>query len=99
MYRSRKEIANSYIKNIISSIGNKINNFVFIKHYGKYNITSDDARNVMMVYDNIEVYYTQFANNEMVGSFEPFLTIIKNCYIKYYSNISIYDLKKNLWRW
>lgn len=89
MDSKKREISKTFIKNIVSSIGDSINNFILVKHYGKYSIDPEDARNALMTYDNIEIYYTHFANNEMVGSFEPFLTIIKNCYIKYYSDITI----------
>ena len=85
----KREISTTFIKNIVSSIGNNINNFALVKHYGKYSIDVEDARNAMAAYDNLEIYYAHFANNEMVGSFEPFLSIIKNCYIKYYSDITI----------
>lgn len=89
MDSKKREISTTFVKNIVSSIGKSTNNFVFVKHYGKYSIDPEDARNAMMAYDDIEIYYTHFANNEMVGSFEPFLTIIKNCYIMYYSDNSI----------
>ena len=89
MDSKKREISTTFISNIVSSIGSSINNFVLVKHYGKYSIDLEDARNAMMAYNDIEIYYTHFANNEMVGSFEPFLTIIKKCYIKYYSHISI----------
>lgn len=91
MDNKKREISTTFIKNIISSIGKSTNNFIFVKHYGKYSIDPEDARNAMMAYDDMEIYYTHFANNEMVGSFEPFLTIIKNCYIMYYSDNSIDD--------
>ena len=89
MDNKKREISTTFIRNIVSSIGVNTNNFVLVKHYGKYSIDSEDAKNAMMAYNNLEVYYTHFANNEMVGSFEPFLKIIKNCYIKYYSDISV----------
>lgn len=89
MDNKKREMSTTFIKNIVSSIGVNTNNFVLVKHYGKYSIDIEDARNAMMAYDDMEIYYTHFANNEMVGSFEPFLTIIKNCYIMYYSDISI----------
>lgn len=89
MESKKREISTTFIKNIVSSIGVNSNNFVLVKHYGKYSIDIEDARSAMMAYDNLEIHYTHFANNEMVGSFEPFLTIIKRCYIKYYSDISI----------
>ena len=72
----KREISTTFIKNIVSSIGNNINNFALVKHYGKYSIDVEDARNAMAAYDNLEIYYAHFANNEMVGSFEPFLSIL-----------------------
>ena len=89
MNKKKREMSTTFIKNIVSSIGVNINNFVLIKHYGKFSIDMEDARNAMMMYDNIEVYYSHFANNEMIGSFEPFLTIIKNCYLKHYADKTI----------
>lgn len=107
MDSKKREISTTFVENIVSAMGNKINNFVFVKHYGKYSIDSEDVRNAMMAYDNIDIYYTHFANNEMVGSFEPFLTIIKKCYIKYYSDntideyldkFDIYQLQKSFFK-
>ena len=91
MHNMKREMSTKFIKNIVSSIGVNTNNFVLVKHYGKFSIDMEDARNAMMLYKNVDVYYTHFANNEMVGSFEPFLSIIKNCYLKYYSDKSIDD--------
>ena len=79
------------MNNIASSIGRNNNNFVFVKHYGRYSIDSEDAKNAMTVYDNIDVTYVHFANNEMVESYAPFLSIIRQCYDKYYGDMSIDD--------
>ncbi|MEE1256313.1 MAG: hypothetical protein UHN47_07350 [Lachnospiraceae bacterium] len=68
MDNRKREISATFIKNIVSSIGNKTNNFVFVKHYGKYSIDPEDARNAMMAYDNIEIYYMHFANNNLSES-------------------------------
>ena len=68
MDNRKREISTTFIKNIVSSIGNKTNNFVFVKHYGKYSIDPEDARNAMMAYDNIEIYYMHFANNNLSES-------------------------------
>ena len=74
---------NKYENNINNEYENN-NNFVFIKHYGRYSIDADDAKNAMTVYDNLDVTYVHFANNEMLESYAPFLSIIRNCYEKYY---------------
>ena len=88
--KSRKRVISAtYMNNIASSIGRNNNNYVFVKHYGRYSIDAEDAKNAMTVYDNIEVNYVHFANNEMVESYEPFLTIIRNCYEKHYSDLTI----------
>ena len=89
MDSTKRKLSTSLITNVVSSMGQDMNNFVLVKHYGKFSIDMEDARNAMMLYDNVDVYYSHFSNNEMVASFEPFLTIIKNCYIKYYSDKSI----------
>ena len=89
MDSTKRKLSTSFITNVASSMGQDMNNFVLVKHYGKFSIDMEDARNAMMLYDNVDVYYSHFSNNEMVASFEPFLTIIKNCYIKYYSDKSI----------
>ena len=82
------------MNNIASSIGRNKNNFVFVKHYGRYSIDSEYARNAMTVYDNIEVTYVHFSNNEMVESYDPFLSIIRKYYVKYYSDMSIEEYLK-----
>lgn len=89
MGSKKREISATFINNIVSTMGKKTNNFVLVKHYGEYSLDQEDARNAMIAYNNIEVFYAHFANNEMVGSFEPFLGIIKNFYTKYYSDITI----------
>ena len=89
MKNRKRVISATYMNNIASSIGRNKGNYVFVKHYGRYSIDSEDAKNAMTVYDNLEVNYVRFANNEMVESYEPFLTIIRNCYEKHYSDITI----------
>ena len=46
MDSKKREISTTFISNIVSSIGSSINNFVLVKHYGKYSIDLEDARNV-----------------------------------------------------
>lgn len=88
--KSRKRVISAtYMNNIASSIGRKNNNFILVKHYGRYSIDAEDARNAMTVYDNLEITYVHFANNEMAESYEPFLSIIRNCYEKYYNELTI----------
>ena len=107
MDNRKREISTTFIKNIVSIMGVSTNNFVLVKHYGNYSIDLEDAKKAMMEYSNIQIYYTHFANNEMVGSFEPFLTIIKNCYIMHYSEkttdeyleqFNIYPLQKSFFK-
>ena len=85
--KSKKRIVTvGYMNYIASNIGRSINNYVIIKHYGKYSLDQEDAKNAMATYDKLLVNYFKFANDEMVASYEPFLTIIKNCYIKHYQS-------------
>lgn len=88
--KSKKRVVTvGYMNYLASNIGRSTNNYVIIKHYGKYSLDQEDAKNAMATYDKLLVNYFKFANDEMVASYEPFLTIIKNCYIKHYSDISI----------
>ena len=89
MTNRKRVISATYMNKIVSSIGMKNDNYVFVKHYGRYSIDAEDARNAMTTYENLEVNYVHFSNNEMVESYEPFLQIIRKCYEKYYNNISI----------
>lgn len=89
MARRKKVILNTYIDNIVSSMGKKNCNYAFVKHYGRYCIDAEEAQKVMAEYGDLEVSYVHFANNEMVESYEPFLSIIKDCYKKYYSELAI----------
>ena len=89
MTNRKRVISATYMNKIVSSIGMKNDNYVFVKHYGKYSIDAEDARNAMTTYENLEVNYVHFSNNEMVESYEPFLQIIRKCYEKYYNTISI----------
>ena len=67
MNNKKREMSIKFIDNIVSSIGVNTNNFVLVKHYGKFSIDMEDARNAMMMYDKVDVYYTHFSNNEMVN--------------------------------
>ena len=106
--KSRKRVISAtYMNNIASSIGRKISNYVFVKHYGRYSIDADDAKNAMTVYDELEVSYVHFANNEMIESYEPFMSIIRGCYEKHYSELTvdeylskfnIYELHKSFFK-
>ncbi len=88
--KSKKRVVTvGYMNHIASNIGRSMNNYVIIKHYGKYSLDPEDAKNAMATYDKLLVSYFRFANDEMVASYEPFLTIIKNCYIKHYSDITV----------
>ena len=88
--KSKKRVVTvGYMNHLASTIGRNMNNYVLIKHYGKYSLDKEDAKNAMATYDKLLVNYFRFTNDEMVASYEPFLTIIKNCYIKYYSDISV----------
>ena len=89
MARGKRVVSATYIDNIVSSMGKKNNNYVFIKHYGRYSIDAEDAENAMTAHENIEVNYVHFANNEMVESYAPFLSIIKTCYEKHYNKLTI----------
>ena len=82
-------VSNTYINTIVDSLGKKKNNYIFVKHYGKYSIDAEDAKNVMDVSENLEVSYVHFESNEISDSYQPFLSIIKNCYEKYYSELSV----------
>ena len=93
--KSRKRVISAtYMNNIASSIGRKTCNYVFVKHYGRYSIDAEDAKNAMTVYDELEVSYVRFANNEMIESYEPFMSIIRGCYEKYYSDLTVDEYLK-----
>ena len=89
MTKGKKVVSNTYIDNIVASMGKKNSNYAFVKHYGRYGINAEEAQNVMTEYGDLEVSYVHFANNEMVESYEPFLSIIKDCYKKYYNELSV----------
>lgn len=85
----KRGVSDTYLNNIVSSLGKKNNNYVFVKHYGKYSIEAEEVQDAMELCEDLEVSYVHFANNEMVESYEPFLTVIKNCYKKHYSDLSV----------
>lgn len=89
MTRGKKGLLNTYVDNIVTAMGEKNSNYAFIKHYGKYSINDEDVASIKAAYEDIEVCYIHFANSEMVGSYEPFMSIIKDCYKKYYSDLTI----------
>lgn len=89
MTTGKKMISTAYFDNIVAAMGEKNNNYAFVKHYGGYSINAEDAKNIMAQYKDMEVSYVHFKNDEMVESYEPFLSIIKNCYLKCYSELSV----------
>lgn len=86
MENKKKKMCLAFVRRVVSNLGKENNNFVIIKHYGTFSVTSEDAKNAMISYPDINVFYHHFDNNEMVETYEPFLTIIKNLYLKYYYN-------------
>lgn len=89
MNNKKRVISATYMNNIVSSMGEKNNNYVFVKHYGSYSIDAEDAKNAMTLYENLEVNYVHLANNDMAESYAPFLSIIRSCYEKHYSDLTI----------
>lgn len=89
MENKKNRMCSAFVKRVVSNIGVSSNNFVIIKHYGSFSILLEDAKNAMIAYPDIYISHHQFDNNEMVETYEPFLSIIKNVYLKYYFNESI----------
>ena len=89
MNNKKRVISATYMNNIVSSMGEKNNNYVFVKHYGSYSIDAEDAKNAMTLYENLEVNYVHLANNDMAESYAPFLSIIRSCYEKHYISRSL----------
>lgn len=107
MESKNKKMCLAFVKRVVSNLGKENNNFVIIKHYGTFSVTPEDAKNAMISYPDINVFYHQFDNNEMVETYEPFLNIIKNLYLKYYYNetldeflgeFDIYQLQKSFFK-
>lgn len=107
MENKKKKMCLAFVRRVVSNLGKENNNFVIIKHYGTFSVTSEDAKNAMISYQDINVFYHHFDNNEMVETYEPFLTIIKNLYLKYYYNetldeflgeFDIYQLQKSFFK-
>lgn len=107
MENKKKKMCLAFAERMVANMGKENNNFVIIKHYGTFSVTAEDAKDAMILYPNINVFYHQFDNNEMVETYEPFLTIIKNLYLKYYYNetldeflseLDIYQLQKSFFK-
>lgn len=107
MQDKKSGFSNLFNDSLISNIGNKENNFVVVKHYSTFNIVSEDAKGIMMSFPNINTYYHNFDASEMVETFEPFLNVIKNFYLKYFfgvtideflSEFNIYPLQKSFFK-
>lgn len=107
MENKKNKMCSTFVKRVVSNIGAQSNNFVIIKHYGSFGIFSEDAKNAMIAYPEVYISYHQFDNNEMVGTYEPFLNIIKNVYLKYYfkesideflGEFDIYQLQKSFFK-
>lgn len=107
MENKKNKMCSTFVKRVVSNIGAQSNNFVIIKHYGSFGIISEDAKNAMIAYPEVYISYHQFDNNEMVGTYEPFLNIIKNVYQKFYfkdsideflGEFDIYQLQKSFFK-
>lgn len=89
MENKKNQMCANFAKKVVSNIGKHNNNLVIIKHYGTFGISQEDAKNAMIAHPNVNTYYHHFENSDMVETYEPFLNIIKNFYLKYYYNVTI----------
>ena len=84
-----KNYIETYTEQLMSNSSHRI---CLIKHYNTFKITPEIVP--FSTYSNTDIYYHNFWGNDMIGAYEPFLTIIKDIYLKYYHNIkflSVYD--------
>ncbi len=74
---------------MIAGVYKKNNNFTVVKHYNTFKITEEDAKQIERTYPQMNIYYEQFNAVDMVSAYEPFLTVIRDMYNRYYGEESI----------
>lgn len=90
-----------------SEVNGEINErMCFLKHYSGLSIEEEDVINIMASLNiDCDMFYYQFSNSTIQGAFCPFLTLIREIYLKYYSEMSsaefvekagVYKALKNL---
>ena len=73
---------------MISGLHEKNNNFTVVKHYNTFGITAQDAALIKEAHPDLVVYYHQFTGSDMVPALEPFMTVIKDMYQQFYSEMT-----------
>lgn len=73
---------------VISGLNEKNNNFIVVKHYNTFEITAQDAALLKETHPELTVYYYQFSGSDMVPALEPFVTIIRDMYHRFYEDMT-----------
>lgn len=89
MRESDLNYVNSFIQTLISGIGRKRNNYLAIKHYNVFNISSEDMEEIKNRYPQNSIYYHSFYENDMADAYEPFLKLVKELYWQNQEGITI----------
>ena len=72
------------MEEMISSVKRDEKKIRFIKHYNTFEITKYDADMVSRMYPQYDIFYRCNYNTRMVNPYDPFLSIIKDMFDKYY---------------
>ncbi len=84
-----------YIKTYTDNLISSSSKVCLVKHYNTFEITKE-----LLPFEtdkNIDVYYHNYSGNLMISAYEPFLNIIKDMYLKYYTD-STYNSITDFWK-
>lgn len=73
-----------YMDTYTDNLLNSDKKIYVVKHYNTFEITKEILPSLSS--SDIDVYFHNFSGNCMINAYEPFLNIVKDLYIKYYSN-------------
>lgn len=72
----------TYIKPMIEGLvnGTQTRRFTIVRHYNTFAITNKDAEAVKAAHPDFYVYYMRFDGSEMIETFAPFVSLIREIY-------------------
>lgn len=91
MNENFEQYIDTFSENLLNSLrrqGSDCKKIYVIKHYNTFDLREEDVAHRAATSPN--VYYHNFVGSDMTDAFEPFLSIIKDMYNKYYANNNRY---------
>ena len=81
----------SLAQKIMGTMSTRNNNVFVIKHYNTFEILESAVKELESKYKDCNVFFKSFKGSGMVDAYDPFLYVIQQMYIRYYSDQSVKD--------